>query len=487
MRDTTREPLLAAIAGLAGPAILSFVLPNFYHVNDAWFLGQVGKDELNAMGLFQILSIANFGFILTLARGTQSLVARRYGAGNLAGSQLALAQGLRLALFVLLGLGAVEWLFVPQILAVMGGQGGTITAGTEYVRHLLPFFPALFVSPLVEFSLQGLGDTRTPFKLQLLAVCVNTALNWLLVLPHEIALTAGAARLDGWLALPGLGPLLSGEPLSFGGFGAAGAAVATGSSRLVSAVLGLTLLVRRDRLSLLLARRSYRHDGRVAREILRVGLPTGSSTFLYAVVAFVLTRIIADFGQDALGAYAIGFRGVESVAFMVVLGFGVATGTVAAQAVGAGRLDRARAAAHVGVALGGGAMLLPMAVFLAWPHELAGLFTDSESIVAIAAGYITIMAFCQVPQALEMIYGDAMAGAGSSSLAAAVSIPGNVLRVPLALWFTGGLGLGLHGVWYAILVSACLKGAGMVVLFVSGAWEKGMARGRSLLDADGGG
>ena len=38
-----------------------------------------------------------------------------------------------------------------------------------------------------------------------------------------------------------------------------------------------------------------------------------------------------------------------------------------------------------------------------------------------------------MPQALEMVYADAMAGAGSSTRAALVSIPGNVLRLPLAL------------------------------------------------------
>ena len=144
VRDTTRQPLLGAICALAGPAVLSFLLPNFYHVNDAYFLGRTGPEATNAMGLFQIVSIANFAFILTLARGTQSLVARRFGAGNLAGCRSALAQGLRLALLVLVPIGLLEWIFIPDMLRAMGGEGATVVAGTQYIRNLLLFLPALF-------------------------------------------------------------------------------------------------------------------------------------------------------------------------------------------------------------------------------------------------------------------------------------------------------------------------------------------------------
>ena len=166
---------------------------------------------------------------------------------------------------------------------------------------------------------------------------------------------------------------------------------------------------------------------------------------------------------------------------MVVLGFGVATGTVAAHAVGAGDLPLARRAGHVGALLTSAVMLVPTTVFLLLPEALAGIYTDDSGILEAAAGYIVIMAFCQVPQALEMVYADAMAGAGSSTRAALVSIPGNLLRLPLALWLAIGLGLGLEGVWYAIVTSSVLKGVGMAWLYAGGSWERAMHRGRELL------
>ena len=127
-------------------------------------------------------------------------------------------------------------------------------------------------------------------------------------------------------------------------------------------------------------------------------------------------------------------------------------------------------------------MLVTMSVMLLWPGGLARLFTDDPAIVAITVTYITTMAFCQVPQALEMIYADAMAGAGSSVRTALISLPGNALRLPLAWWLAVGLGLGIQGVWYAILSSAVLKGVGITWLFLSGGWEQGMHAGRRALD-----
>lgn len=484
MRDTTAEPIPRAILSLAWPACLSFLLQNLYHVNDAAFLGRVGPDATNAMGTFMLVAVANFGFILTLARGTASLMGRRFGAGNLEGAQRALGQGLRLALLVLVPLGLIEAFFIPDILHLLGGRDGTVTEGVAYVRTLLWFLPALFAAPMLEFALQGLGDTRTPVKLMVLAVAVNTLMNYVLVLPHELSWTSvpgeGATLIyDGFrLTLPfGLG---AGE-LAFGGLGVVGAALATGVSRLLTSALAFRVLVRRKGLTLLLKGASYRADRESAREILRVGTPAGSSTLLFGVVSAVILRIISRYGQDAMGAYAIGFRAIESVSFMIVLGFGAATGTVVAHSVGAGLLDRARRAAHVGVLLCAVPMLITNLTMFLFPSELAGLFSIDPAIVATAAGYIGLMAFCQLPQAVEMVYGDAMAGAGSSMLASLVSIPGNVLRIPAAWILAVEFELGLTGVWYAILGSAILKGIGMSLVFFSGKWEHAMARGRRSL------
>ena len=143
-------PLGRAIGSLAVPAILSFLLHTFHHVNDAWFLGRFAPPAAtSAMGLFMMVSIANFGFVLALARGTQSLVGRRLGAGNRPGVTLALAQGLRLGLMVLLPLAVLEWIFIPDLLRLVGGEGETVVQGTAYVRALILFMPALFLSPIL--------------------------------------------------------------------------------------------------------------------------------------------------------------------------------------------------------------------------------------------------------------------------------------------------------------------------------------------------
>lgn len=463
MRNTNADPIFGAILRLSVPAVLTFLLQNAYHLNDALFLGHHSDVAANAMGLFMIVMIANFGFILTLARGTQSLVGRRVGAENREGASLALAQGLGLAMRVVVPLTVVEWIFAPEILTFMGGRGEVVVAGTTYLRTVFLFMPFMFAAPIIDFAFQGMGNTATPLRLQLVAVSVNLALNTLLVLD--------SVTLFGW-TLPGAG------------LGVMGAAIATGTSRTVSSSLGFLLLVRRYGLVSLTRASSYRRDGRVMGEILRVGFPAGTSTFLYAIVAMGITKVIGHVGgQNAYGAFGIGFRGVESLSFMMVLGFGVGTGTVVAHAVGAGDFVRARRAGHIGTLTGVAMMAVMTTVFLLFPRQLAGLYTSDAAILDIAAGYIGIMAFCQMPQALEMIYADAMAGAGSAARTVFITIPGNILRIPLAWLFAVTLGFGLSGVWYAILTSAVLKGFGVAILYFSGKWEKAMHVGRRVLDA----
>jgi putative MATE family efflux protein len=461
MEAEPHQPILKAIARLAPFAILSFILQNAYNQLDAWFLGQISPAASNALGLFMFVQIANFGVILVFARGTQSLVGRRIGAGQREGAALALAQGLGLALRVVVPLTVLQWIFAPQILGFMGGEGAAVEQASLFLRTLFLFMPALFLSPILDFSFQALGDTRTPFRLQLLALGVNAALNWLLVFPHG---------LEG-----------AGLRTEFGGWGVVGSAIATGVSRLLAGLLGLLIFVRRYGFVALLARASYRSDKRVVGEILRVGLPAGSSTLLYALVGLFVMQVVGRFGQDAYGAYGIGLRGVESFSFMIVLGIGTATATVCAHAAGAGDFARVRRAGHVGAATGAACMLLTGMIFRLFPSELAGIYTDHPALRMQAAHYIGAMALCQVPQSLEMIYGDAMAGAGSTARTVMIQVPGNALRIPLAWLFAVALGWGLDGVWWAIIVSAALKGAGVAALYLSSSWEGAMHRGRELL------
>jgi putative MATE family efflux protein len=463
VRSTLDQPILRAITRLAPFAALSFILHNGYNQLDAWFLGRVGPTASNALGLFMMVQIANFGVVLVLARGTQSLVGRRLGAGAGAGAALATAQGLALAARVVLPVTLVQWIFAPQILTFMGGRGEVVEQATLFLRTLYVFMPALFAQPLLDFVFQALGDTRTPFRMQVLALAVNAVLNVVLVLPHEVQLL--------------------GHTFAFGGLGVMGSALATGLSRLLAACVLFLLLVRRYRWEVLLSRPGYRWDGPVAREILRVGLPAGMATLAYSVVGVFVLQVVGRFGQDAYGAYGIGFRGVESFSFMILLGIGTATGTVVAHAVGAGDLDRARRAGHVGTAVGVGCMAATGAIFLLAGRPLASIYTSDPALLDIAAGYIALMAFCQVPQALETVYSDAMAGAGSTLRTVLISVPGNLLRVPLAWYLAVDRQLGLPGVWYAILVSAALKGAGITALYLSGRWEAAARHGRRMAEA----
>jgi Na+-driven multidrug efflux pump len=192
---------------------------------------------------------------------------------------------------------------------------------------------------------------------------------------------------------------------------------------------------------------------------------------------------VGRFGQGAYGAYGIGLRGVESFSFAMLLGLGTATATVVAHAVGAGDLDRARRAGHVGAAVGCAAMLVTGALLLLFGRQLVGIYTPDPALIEVAAGYVTVMAFCQIPQALETVYSDAMAGAGSTLRTVLLSLPGNALRIPLAWYLAVSRNLGLAGVWYAILISAMLKGAAITALYWSGRWEAAALHGRRMAEA----
>src|SRR5262245_27171480 len=97
-----------------------------------------------------MVQIANFGVVLIVARGTQSLVGRRLGAGQGVGAALATAQGLGLAARFVLPFAALQWIFAPQMLHFMGGRGEAAEQAVLFLRTLYLFMPALFIQPALD-------------------------------------------------------------------------------------------------------------------------------------------------------------------------------------------------------------------------------------------------------------------------------------------------------------------------------------------------
>ncbi len=312
--------------------------------------------------------------------------------------------------------------------------------GHAYLGTWLLGGPLVFGFFAVEATFRASGDTRTPFLLLAASVLLSVGLDPLLI--------------------AGLGP--------FPKLGVVGAAAASVMVRGGGFVIGVAIALRRGLLRLGLP------DWRAVPTIVRVGAPLSLAGVLLSVIYMWLTRFTSRFGTPALAALGVGHK-VEGLGFIAISGLALSASALVGQNLGAGLEERAREAVRLALRYCLLVTLTTAALFLTLPRALVALFTSDPAVIADGSLYLRVIAFAQVGQTFELILEGAMAGAGYTLRPQLVSTALTTLRLPLAAWWSTGVGL--LGIWLALSVTAVARGAAMTLFWRSGAWTSRHIRG----------
>jgi putative MATE family efflux protein len=440
-QDLTRGSIPRHVIRLAAPAVLSSLLHNLYSINDLVFAGWfVSKDAQSAVGASLFVTIMTFAFATMVSIGAMAIVSRKSGA-NAPEEEIAgdVRHGITFALLFGAVIGAIGFPLARPIMTLMaGGLEGVVEQGTIYLRGIFIGLPVIFLVPAIDSLYRARGTTAVPLLMEVFAVVANLVLNAVAVLVLD--------------------------------WGVAGIAVATVGSRLAAAAIGLVLISRGGlRLSIPLV--SFLKPSRaVYARILRIGFPAGMRPFLFSLVFMVILGLVARYGDAPHTGLTVGVR-IEGVCFLLMFGFGLAVGPMVGQNLGANLPERAARAAWIGALFAGIAGLVIGVVFLAIPRELMGLLTPYDDVKDYGAGYLRVVAVCQIFTALEVTLGQAFIGAGNTVPPLLITSVFNVLRIPGAWLFGIVLGGGPMAIWWVINVTAIGRGIGMLAWFKRGRWK----------------
>jgi Na+-driven multidrug efflux pump len=204
------------------------------------------------------------------------------------------------------------------------------------------------------------------------------------------------------------------------------------------------------------------------RTIAWIGLPVAAGGVTFSVIYILLTRLTSQFGTAGLAALGVGHK-IESLSFLACIGFGIAAATAVGQNLGAEQPERATQAGHAALRDALVLMSLIATAFLVIPEQLMLLFTPDPEIAAHGANYLRIVAVAQLFMAFELVLQIAMEGAGYTVLPTLSGVGLTSLRLPLAWWLRGPLGLA--GIWWAISLTAIARGAVMIGIWRRGTWR----------------
>lgn len=411
---------------------------------NTYIVGRLGAEALATVGLSTQVSALVQGIFSAVGVGSTALIARHTGSGEHDEARKIGGQSLLLAVFVgvLAALPCLLW--SGPIFTALGGDANVISLGRRYlfaVGTTLPLMSLLFVGSAV---LRGAGDTRTPMNVMAIVNLVNVAVSWSLV--------------NGAGPLPELGLLGAGI----------GAAAGVG---LGGVLITARLLRGKGNTGMKIRPGDLQWDPQRSRRLFHIGLPSGGEQLLMRLGQLLMATAVTRLGTTAYAGHQLGIQ-VLSIAFMPGFAFSVAATTLVGQELGRNAPHRAESYVKITSWITLGVMCSLGLLALLFADPLLGLFTVDAGVIDQGKYALQGAVAIQLPLALNFVLAGALRGAGDTRhVLIAQALPIWLVRMPLAFFLGLTLGMGLTGIWAAMVIDMVCRAFLLGRRFRSGAWK----------------
>ena len=395
---------------------------------DAYFIGQLGSEQLAAISFIFPISVALSSLGVGVMVGINSVVARALGEGDDEKAHRRANFGVVFAVGCGIVLGLLLYALLDPLFRLMNADDTLLPYIRTYMQPYALGFPLLLANMGFNGVLRGQGEAR---KTSYVSITYALA-NWV------------------------LDPILITGAFGFEGLGIVGAAYAT----LAGWALGTVVAIMLSRTTALpfkpmLLRNCSLVDPAVS--IIRVAGPAAFSNAINPIGLSVLTALVAIEGQEAVAGFGAAGR-LQSFAVVPLLGLSGAIGGIIGQNWGAKQYGRARQAAlYAGMFCIGWGLSVAVILFAAG-EWFADFFTEDPAVIEQFARYLTIAAWGYAGYGLLIVGNGALNAVGQSGLALLQSAARVFLVMMPIAWLLRGA-WGADAIYGAELAANVLGGA----------------------------
>lgn len=353
--DFTNGRIAGPLLKFVAPVLFALFLQAMYGAVDLMIVGKFAESaDVSAVATGSHIMMTITNLISSLSMGMTVLIGERIGqrkpeaAGRIVGSGI--------FLFLLIGtvITVLTAIFAPQLAAVMQAPEDAFTRTTDYIRICGIGAIIIITYNLIGSIFRGIGDSNTPFTTVMIACICNILGDLLLVAGFHL--------------------------------GTRGAAIATVFAQLISVVISL-ILIKRKQLPFHFSRKAVRWDPYCVKKILYVGSPIALQDLLVGISFLVILGIVNSLGL----IYSAGVGVAEKVCGFIMLvpsAFMQSMSAFVAQNRGAGKNDRAVKGLWIAVAIS--TAFGVMMFFLSFFHGdlLSGIFSNDPSVIDASWQYL---------------------------------------------------------------------------------------------------
>ena len=365
-RDLTTGPIGSALLMFALPTLASNVLQSANgSINAIWVGRFLGEGALAATSNANIIMFLMFGAVFGFGMAATIIVGQSWGRRDVEAVRRAFGSAIGLVLAGSVIVGALGWVFAPEILTGLATPPDAFAPALDYLRVIFLALPPSMLLVLMFMGLRGTGDSVTPLWFMGLCVGIDAGMNPLLI--------------------AGMGP--------FPKMGIAGSATAT----LIANIIALGALVAwiawRD-LPLRLKGAEIRYilpERMLVRTIVGKGLPIGAQMLVLSVSALAMVGLVNRSGIDTVAAYGI-TQQLWGYVQMPAMAIGAAVSAMAAQNIGAARWDRVARITRSGLIYNFAITGVVVVLVLLFDRAIIGLFIPETSGALGIAQHINLLA-----------------------------------------------------------------------------------------------
>lgn len=433
---------------IAVPLILSTASWSVQHFVDRVFLAWQSTEALAAVMPAGMTAFTIISLFMGIAGYANTFVAQYIGARRPERVGPAVWQGIYLALFSGL-LALLPALLAEPLFELVGHDPAVRLQEAIYFRILCYGTGPQILSTAASCFFSGRGQTWTVLVVNVISISINIILDYGLIFGH-------------W-GLPQMG--------------IAGAAWATNIGLLVAGLSFLFLFLRPAHREQFATLRGWRFDPVLFRRLLRFGGPNGLN-FMLDIMAFSLfILVVGRLGPVSLAATNLAFN-INSLAFMPLIGCGIAISTMVGQRLGRDDPERAEYCTWTGFhfailymgSMALGYLLVPDLFLL--PFDLRALdasFDEARNIAVVLLRFVAI--YCLF-DAMYMVFTAALKGAGDTRFIMwlSVAMAWSIMVVPsfIALVYFDA---GLYVLWTFICAYIVVAGVVFYLRFRTGKWK----------------
>ena len=434
------------IAEFAIPMLIGNIAQQLYNTVDTIVVGKyVGDGAIAAVGGAAPVLNLMLALMIGLSTGVGILVSQYFGAKDR--EMLSATIG---NCTTLTAIGSVIIMIVgtaltsPLLRALDTPEGDIFRWSRDYLTVCFLGIVGTFYYNILSGVLRGMGDSVSALGFLLISATLNIGLDLLFVAVFRMEVF--------------------------------GVALATVLSQAISAICCyIKMLHMRDVFDIKL---KYFRLTKITKDTLRLGIPSGLTQAIFSFAMLAVQRLTNSFGDAVMAANVVVMR-VDGFAMMPNFSFGQAMTMYTGQNVGAKKLDRLKSGTVQGTVMAVSVSAFFLMLIMIFGHGLMGLFTDTEALIDMSYGMMSILAVGYVAMAVTQSLAGVMRGAGDTMTPMWISLFTTVvLRVPVAYGLAAitkseALPLGDYRcIPFSLLISWIVGMIIHIIVYLMGRWKR---------------